>query len=546
MNRLEEFGFGKIAAVATVAVVVFFLTTSGQEMFSAGPLHAQPRKTVTRGGVGSHAEIASCSACHASVFSSDTMADRCMVCHDNIRAQLDGQKAMHGKFINGQQCTDCHTEHKGPHGSLTDMRDFDHACTAFPLVGKHAMIEDCTRCHTDSLYQGTKQTCAGCHARDDVHQGKRGLQCGSCHSPDTWKASAVNLGAYASTSFDHDQTGFKLTGKHKSADCKSCHKNNTFKGTPASCVKCHDQDEKKSHPGKFGNDCQACHSTLNWKSVTLSKEVLVSAKFDHDERTNFKLTGKHKSTDCMSCHKNNTFKGTKQSCVDCHAEPSSHTMSPKQFGGISCWQCHTTTSWKGATLAQGRHRFPINHGNKKNKSAPNACTLCHPQANNFVSTQPTSGYAAYTCFGCHHHSYEKELKRHANRKVGDLLKCATCHKGVPEKKGKAGRPILVFDAEWQPGQGDCSPTHDCCLPQGADAGIEWTKTLERGVDNRRIFQSSPSAEISRAHQGPSAHAELSERVLGFMQFNVGPPRFHDSAFGRFTTVPLTARGHSGL
>jgi hypothetical protein len=172
--------------------------------------------------------------------------------------------------------------------------------------------------------------------------------------------------------------------------------------------------------------------------VTFNKELFAGAGFDHDT-TAFKLTGKHVTADCKSCHTGNTFKGTPTSCVSCHSEPASHKPHPKSFG-TNCAQCHSTSNWKKATLVQSVHRFPIGHGNKKNKSADNACSLCHPKALTLVSTVPTPDYSSYTCYGCHHHSEEKEIKRHAGRKVAVLNKCAACHRGEPAKKGKAGRP----------------------------------------------------------------------------------------------------------
>src|SRR5438105_2260479 len=126
MQRFTQIGLGKLPILGTIASVLLVLGAFGQDMFSAGALSEQNPRKVTRGGVSSHAEITSCSACHASAWSGDTMASRCMDCHDNIKDQLDIGKGMHGQFAQGQDCTSCHTEHKGPQAALTSLEQFDH------------------------------------------------------------------------------------------------------------------------------------------------------------------------------------------------------------------------------------------------------------------------------------------------------------------------------------------------------------------------------------------------------------------------------------
>lgn len=433
MQRLGQIGLGKISVLATILCVLGTLAVFGQSMFSSGPLSEQNPRKIARGGVSSHAEIRSCSACHAPAWSSDTMATRCMTCHDNIRDQLSNGKAMHGLLTNGDDCRSCHTEHKGSAGKLTSFALFDHECTAFKLVGRHRQVE-CAACHHDQPFQGTPQTCAACHAEPMTHQGKFGNDCATCHSPQTWHTPFTS-DLFTSSKFDHANTGFPLSGKHAALDCKSCHKSgpgNAFKGLSQSCVSCH--AEPVVHKGKFGTDCKSCHGSLDWKSINFKKDTFTSIKFDHDT-TGFKLTGKHASADCKSCHTGNTFKGTPTSCVSCHAEPMNHKPHPKSFGQ-SCAECHATTSWKGATLVK-LHAFPMNHRSGKRGMAGgnHACIVCHKDTitTNFVATPPvkTLSYATYTCYGCHAHTPEREAQRHQNRKGVtqlNLPKCATCHK----------------------------------------------------------------------------------------------------------------------
>jgi hypothetical protein len=175
-------------------------------------------------------------------------------------------------------------------------------------------------------------------------------------------------------------------------------------------VSCH--ADPVVHKGKFGTNCASCHSTATWKQTP---ETLM-AKFDHNLAA-FKLTGKHTDVECKACHVNNVFKGTKQDCLSCHAEPKEH----KGKFGTNCASCHSTTTWKGATFT---HKFPLNHG-KRNRTIE--CATCHTTANN---------YKAYTCYGCHEHEPTRIARKHA--KIANFQDCAKCHPTGREKERMRG------------------------------------------------------------------------------------------------------------
>ncbi len=412
MSKAFNLSPGRIAVLVTVCAVCVGVALTGGGMFSPGKLNAQPRGSVQLGGVSSHAELGGkCSACHVPPWSGETMADRCMACHTDVRGQIDGHQPLHGRLANNTQCRNCHTEHKGEHAALTDLGTFDHNCAAFALTGKHASA-DCKSCHTSGTYKGTAATCAGCHAEPKVHMGQFGADCAKCHATNTWHATSfpVRTGSSSGSTFDHSRTAFPLTGHHTAVDCKKCHVNNKFKGTPASCVSCH--TEPKTHLGKFGTDCKQCHATETWKLASIPTAG-PGAAFDHN-LTAFKLTGKHVSVDCKKCHVDNKFKGTPTTCVSCHAEPKVHAGS--KFG-TDCQKCHTTNTWTGGTLGDFKHSFPIGHGRKKNVAA-NACKTCHARAD---------AYATYTCYGCHEHTPANMARKHKN--VANLDNCVKCHKG---------------------------------------------------------------------------------------------------------------------
>jgi hypothetical protein len=294
---------GLVVGLLTLGATSALLVTAGGSMFSPGGLKAQGRTGATLGGVRSHAGITQCAACHAPPWSSETMADRCLACHTDIQQQIDTRQAIHGTLGQGRECRSCHTEHKGDDGVLTDLARFDHDCAAFKLTGKHQTV-NCKSCHKAGVYRSTPQTCAACHAEPQVHKGRFGTKCSLCHDTNTWHTGTVQPGTVALVGFNHDVTGFKLTGKHAGLDCKSCHVNNAFKGLSTTCAACH--AEPQEHKGRFGNNCVQCHSTNSW----------TGASFQHSFPLNHGLRGRQNSS-CATCHPvANDFKT--YTCYGCH------------------------------------------------------------------------------------------------------------------------------------------------------------------------------------------------------------------------------------
>ena len=536
-------GGGLLAAALTLALLLLFFVATGGAMFSPGSLNAQPGEAVL-GQVHSHAETGGrCTACHTPPWSSATLADRCIACHSNVGDELNGNHGLHAQ-LRGQatafDCRGCHTEHRGATGELTQIsadtfqhaatgyqltghqsmasgrafacgdchpqsvtefsaatctdchrqldatyiaahvtdfggaclnchdgvdrysrKRFDHNAQAFPLQGKHAAVA-CGKCHAGATtladLQGAKRTCVDCHQKDDAHQGQFGTDCAGCHNATSWPDAQ----------FDHSKTAFPLTGKHAGVKCEDCHKDGTFKGTPQNCVDCHQKDD--AHKGQFGTDCGGCHNATSWPD----------AQFDHS-KTAFPLTGKHAGVKCQDCHKDGTFKGTPQNCVDCHQKDDAHKgqfgtdcagchnttswpdaqfdhskttfpLTGKHAGvkcqdchkdgtfkgtstqcvachadptfhkgafGTACADCHTAAGWQPATFNQ-RHTFPIDHGERGTSS----CRTCHPD-----------NVKAYTCYGCHEHTPAETIARHAEEVRGDISDCVKCHPTGQKEEG---------------------------------------------------------------------------------------------------------------
>lgn len=258
------------------------------------------------GLIGGHSDV-ECLACHVDHHYENTPTD-CYACHADDDAH-DGE--------NGKDCAFCHTVR-----SWQELV-FDHAAeTGFALLGKHGEI-GCMDCHTSTSFDDELQSeCIACHRDDDAHDGINGEACGDCHTPVAWTDS----------SFDHDrQTDFPLRGAHAEAECQACHKQPAKEvAPPTDCYGCHAEDD--AHDGQEGRDCAACHNERDWK-----EEV----RFDHD-LTLFPLIGKHRESECKSCHEDAKFKDAPEQCVDCHREDDVHAASL----GEDCGLCHNPVDWK--------------------------------------------------------------------------------------------------------------------------------------------------------------------------------------------------------
>jgi len=253
--------------------------------------------------LGAHAKV-ECTACHKGQTWKG-VGTECVDCHKS-------DDAHDGSF--GADCASCHEE-----ASWTEVR-FNHDTTGFRLVGKHSTIK-CESCHDAGKPDPAPQTCIGCHRPDDVHKGRNGTDCKTCHSARGWKQ----------VTFDHASTGFALLGRHASAKCESCHTKPVSEWTPSDqCIDCHRRDDE--HQGLLGPDCASCHDETGWAQV----------RFRHDIDTGFTLFGKHETAECAACHKAPiTEVVPSASCASCHRQDDPH----KGQLGDGCGSCHSVDSW---------------------------------------------------------------------------------------------------------------------------------------------------------------------------------------------------------
>jgi hypothetical protein len=300
-------------------------------------------------------------------------------------------------------CETCHTAQ-----SWTAMRvptEFDHATTGFPLVGKHQNAA-CKECHASSVFKRVATGCVDCHR--DVHQGKNGLRCQECHSPDRWAGRSDALRRHATT-------GFPLRGIHALIECSRCHGGSgesNIARVSADCISCHAAQfaaaRSPDHTaGGFSSECQRCHDA--------GRTTWGGAGFDH-ALTGFPLTGAHRALNCTTCHTNGTHAGLSPDCYSCHQPNFAGVQNPNHVAsGFShqCTTCHSTTSWAGASFDHATTGFALTGAHRTA-----TCTGCHA-GGRFAGT-PTD------CYACHQSQFQAAANpNHVASGFSHL--CTTCH-----------------------------------------------------------------------------------------------------------------------
>ena len=278
------------------------------------------------------------------------------------------------------------------------------------VAAAHAKYEEqCTGCHDRANRSRQSALCVACHKEigEDLkaHKGYHGRmsnadlgKCVGCHTEHLGRDG--DIVRMSRTEFDHERTEFPLAGAHRTLDCSSCHKAGEHynKATPT-CIACHKADDY--HGGELGTACADCHNQASW----------LGAKFNHDEKTKFALTGAHDKVACGGCHIGGHYKQAPKTCVGCHATDDAH----KGERGDDCGKCHSTSDWKTAKFNHEKETGWALNGHH----AQVDCLACH-RSGNYKDKIPKD------CYGCH-----KADDSHATR-FGD--KCDSCHGNEAWKK----------------------------------------------------------------------------------------------------------------
>lgn len=394
--------------------------------------------------------ITQCTACHQ-LGKKGIQNDKCLSCHEPLRASLSDQMGLHFNFIS-QNCAECHKEHFGPEFKPVrfDTTSFDHLKTGFDLIGGHRKAF-CTSCHRPShifnptvrrfkqqhgvltsTFLGLGARCVGCHQNDSPHRDQfTELSCTDCHNEVDWKKAPK---------FDHKTTRFPLLGKHRDIACQKCHQPTTdVDGTvfvrfgslgSTQCASCH----KDAHRGTMGSSCANCHQEKGWHFLN---QANFKRQFDHSA-TRFDLEGAHAQIKCASCHQTPatgqsgihiTFKPETigrtfpsplvRDCQSCHVD-FHHGDFGKLPDGPLCSNCHEQTGWSPTLFDLDRHNRETNF-ELTGAHLATPCIACHG-SNNRPSLR--FHFATIACISCH-----EDTSPHGNQfaEPAGPRDCQTCH-----------------------------------------------------------------------------------------------------------------------
>ena len=323
------------------------------------------------------------------------------------------------------------------------------------LIEAHSDLEginNCTQCHTLGNRSADNMLCLDCHTplsnrintNSGFHATVSDQNCASCHKEHFGvEFDAVRFDTLA---FDHNETGFDLTGSHAEARCRNCHQpelivaedviafkgehgtlDHTFLGVSTTCIGCHSPDSP--HENQFPEvNCDTCHDSERWEDIPF---------FDHDE-TNFALTGLHVDVECSSCHE--TIESPQgigyvqyldldfATCASCHEDEHQGAF------GTACSSCHSTSGWNEiANLADLGFDHSSTGFDLVGSHQRLECASCHgkPARNDdiialtFTATSLRNTYPVIpveNCASCHVDYHEGSFDESS-----EGLSCDQCH-----------------------------------------------------------------------------------------------------------------------
>ena len=207
----------------------------------------------------------------------------------------------------------------------------------------------------------------------------------------------------------HDGTNFPLIGKHRTVECRECHLNLVFEGTPLACEACHwERRQDDRYRLRLGAHCADCHTPHSWKNVRANR-------WNHRTETGFRLEGLHRTLDCVDCHGESDLQSVSVDCFGCHAEDYRQTREPDHAAAgfpTQCQMCHHNNSrWEDANFL---HDFFVLKGQHLSAN----CSSCHLEGKfSGVSTD---------CFSCHSTDFS-ETEDPDHEQLGFPTDCVICH-----------------------------------------------------------------------------------------------------------------------
>ncbi len=401
-----------------------------------------------------------------------------------------------------------------------------------PLSRPHAELEgvrNCTKCHALGTREVTAN-CLACHreiaamrgGEPGYHRDDACATCADCHVEHQGRDYQLITWPRGEDGFDHATTGFALTGRHATTDCRQCHRashvrnpgplraagkdlDRTWLGLDPACTACHED----VHRGQFSRECTQCHETGAWKPAS---------RFDHAV-TAFKLEGRHRDVVCDRCHGLVTEKvGATPyrqyaglpagDCNACHKDPHAGAL------GGPCAKCHVTTGWRqnvAGTFDHERTRYPL-----RGKHAAVDCAGCHG------GERRKPGFAA--CRDCH-----RDAHGAATLQRPRLLACEDCHTVEGYRPARFG--LSRHDSTSFPLRGaHVAVACDAChKPRAVDGPADLAPAHAGCVDCHRDPHQGQTARAQGDRGCTACHVEASWRQVAFDHGVTGFPLEHAHA-----------------
>lgn len=225
--------------------------------------------------------------------------------------------------------------------------------------------------------------------------------------------------------------------------CDKCHEAFDRTKQNKQCMECHkeiagDIKDQRGYHGKIigvsERECRTCHTDHKGRDADIVQ--LDPELFDHD-KTEFKLAGAHKSTECKACHKKiGVYRQPEKICIDCHKADDPH----KERMGKKCENCHIEGAWLPARFDHSKTKFKLKnthrdieckncHVNERYDDTPRNCYFCH------YLNDVHEGDRGLRCQDCHQterwsnvlfdHDKDTEFKLRGGHKT---LICKDCHR----------------------------------------------------------------------------------------------------------------------
>ena len=267
----------KLATIGFTIVCIWLMYEFPHAMINPGEL------------VDGHKELNDkCASCHMPFLGAET--NKCIECHKlseigkvpatPSELKSDKEKVYFHEYLEGQECTACHSDHNGSDPD-SQVKRFDHGLLTAAVIDKCSnchnirtddlhkqVISDCKNCHNTNgwkrevtfkheyIIESAKNNCVSCHENpeDDFHVNF-GENCSQCHNTTKWVPSTFEHSSYFILDKDHNTT------------CITCHTVRDFKSY--TCYGCHEHTQsnimsKHLEEGITDlNNCVSCHRSAN-------------------------------------------------------------------------------------------------------------------------------------------------------------------------------------------------------------------------------------------------------------------------------------------